>query len=167
MSRLLDDFATDPFAAPARWSCFTDRVMGGVSDGTATWEPVQGRPALRLRGHVSLANRGGFIQAATAPSVLDGIEGADSEGLALDVCGTPGRYFVHVRTDDTRSPWQHYGAALAVGPTWQTVRVPWTAFTGSAVRAPLDPARLVRVGLVAGWSDFEADVALARLALVP
>ncbi len=167
MPRLLDDFATDPLAAPARWTCFTDRVMGGQSDGRVTWEVVQGRPALRLRGHVSLANRGGFIQAAASLGGDRPFDASEAAGFALDVCGTAGRYFLHARTDETRSPWQHYSAAVRVGPTWETVRLRWEDFTASAVRAPLDPHRLVRVGLVAGWAEFDADVSLARLALWP
>ena len=62
---LIDDFSV-PGRAPsgARWQYFSDRVMGGVSQGSAEIAEVGGRQALRLSGEVSLENNGGFIQAA-------------------------------------------------------------------------------------------------------
>lgn len=47
-----------------RWELIADRVMGGVSSGEMTREPVAGRPELRMRGAVSLENNGGFVQVA-------------------------------------------------------------------------------------------------------
>jgi hypothetical protein len=35
--------------------------MGGVSNGTMVREQVAGRPAIRMRGDVSLENNGGFV----------------------------------------------------------------------------------------------------------
>ena len=42
----------------------SDRVMGGISQGTMRREAVDGRPALRIEGDVSLENNGGFLQIA-------------------------------------------------------------------------------------------------------
>jgi len=47
-----------------RWQLFTDQVMGGVSNGSMMREMVAGRPAIRMRGDVSLENKGGFVQIA-------------------------------------------------------------------------------------------------------
>jgi len=49
MPLILDDFAQDPSAA-TRWTVFSDRVMGGVSDARAAMETVRERRALRLGG---------------------------------------------------------------------------------------------------------------------
>ncbi|HSP19323.1 MAG TPA: CIA30 family protein [Myxococcaceae bacterium] len=168
MSLLLHDFSQVPGAAAAGWTVIADRVMGGHSSGQAAVETVAGRRALRLRGTVSLADGGGFLQVArpfdlAAPSV----DGRAFEGLALTVRGGPGSYFVHLRTGDTRAPWEHYRAPLAAGPEWSTVVVCWSDFTARSLRAPLDPGRLVRLGLVAAGAAFEADIALATLSLVP
>ena len=38
--------------------------MGGISQGTMRREAVDGRPALRIEGDVSLENNGGFLQIA-------------------------------------------------------------------------------------------------------
>ena len=65
-SAIIDDLSRDPplSAIGTRWQLFTDRVMGGVSNGTMVREMVAGRPAIRMRGDVSLENNGGFIQIA-------------------------------------------------------------------------------------------------------
>jgi hypothetical protein len=62
---LVDDCSTAARASNgARWRLLSDRVMGGVSDGTMTHGPVDGRTAWRLQGEVSLRNNGGFLQLA-------------------------------------------------------------------------------------------------------
>ena len=65
-TRVIDDLGRDNLVATigTRWQLVTDRVMGGVSDGTLVRETVSGRPALRMRGDVSLENNGGFVQMA-------------------------------------------------------------------------------------------------------
>jgi hypothetical protein len=164
MSSLIDDCRTDPFAPDSPWSFFTDRVMGGVSDGRVALETVEGRSSFRMTGHVSLANRGGFIQLARSLGDGNVLDAGSFAGLELDVIGPENRYFVHLRTEETQSPWQHYSAPFRVGPVWRTVRLSWDAFAGSAIRAPLDPSRLLRLGLVAGWAEFDADLAVSRIA---
>lgn len=182
------------------WRFFSDRVMGGVSDGEARVETVAGRRAIRLRGKVSLDHGGGFLQVAcplgtSSDPVFDASALA---GVELDVLGTsgaPGTYAVHLRTADTRAPWQVYVAPLpaesgasaesnsepepnlepepnreprpSLEPgSWRTVFLPWSAFHPQSLRLPLDPTRLRRVGLAASGAAFEADLAVARIAFV-
>lgn len=169
------------------WRFFTDQVMGGVSSGEARVETVAGRPALRLRGTVSLDHGGGFIQAACplgTPSNPE-FDASALAGIELEVqaaSGPPGGYAVHLRTTDTRAPWQLYAAILPLAveasaasraahgtpgaEDWHTVFLPWSAFKPKALRRPLDPSKLRRVGLVAAGAAFEADMAVARLTLV-
>lgn len=164
MSLVLDDFTRGSSAA--NWTCFTDQVMGGVSRGTMALASVNGRPALRLRGTVSLERNGGFVQMAR-PLGAGGADAFDARafrGLVLSVCGEPGSYYVHLRTADTRAPWQYYGAALPVTRTWTDIALPWSSFSPASLRAPLNTSRLVRLGVVAAQSAFEADVAVARIA---
>ncbi len=165
MILLLDDFA-DRAAVARHWSVFSDRVMGGVSEARATVEPVGGRLALRLSGRVSLERNGGFIQVARR---FDGgrLDASPFGGVQLAVCGAPGSYFVHLRTADTRAPWQYYGAPLPVTPAWRDLRIPWEAFMPVSLRAPLDVRTLERIGIVAGKAAFDADIAIGRLELVP
>lgn len=163
---VLDDFSAAPASAGA-WSVFTDRVMGGVSTAGATLDVIAGRRALHLRGSVSLERNGGFVQVARP--LGRGATPFDARafaGLALDVCGAPGRYFVHLRTTQTRAPWQHYRAELPVTNTWKRVVLPWRAFGPEGLSAPLDVSALTRLGVVGGRVAFEADLAIARIALV-
>ena len=165
MTLLLDDF-TDGELVARRWSVFSDRVMGGVSDAHAAQEVVAGRMALRLSGRVSLERNGGFIQVARR---FEGgrFDASAFGGVQLAVCGVPGSYLVHLRTADTRAPWQYYGAELPVTPTWADVYLPWTAFEPKSLRTPLDPKTLERIGIVAGGAAFDATVAISRIELVP
>jgi hypothetical protein len=64
---IVDDMS-EPFPATSsgtRWSGLTDTVMGGISMANLAREEFAGRVANVLRGTVSLANNGGFIQMAT------------------------------------------------------------------------------------------------------
>ena len=98
-SATIDDLSRDmPLSAiGTRWQLFTDRVMGGVSNGTMVRETVEGRPAVRMRGDVSLENNGGFVQIALdlAP---DGraVDVSAWSGLELDVFGNGEEYSVHL-----------------------------------------------------------------------
>lgn len=165
MILLLDDFS-DAKRVTRDWRLFTDRVMGGMSDARADHGVVAGRMALRLSGRVSLEKSGGFIQVART---FEGgrVDATPYRGIQLAVCGVPGSYAVHLRTADTRSPWQYYRADLRVTPAWQDVFLPWRAFEPASLRSPLDPSTLQRIGLVAGKVAFDAAVAISRLELVP
>jgi hypothetical protein len=90
MNALIDDLsAPHPSAANgALWEMISDRVMGGVSHGTMTREELRGRPALHMRGKVSLENNGGFVQMALDLDPHGGmIDASQWSGLELDVIG--------------------------------------------------------------------------------
>lgn len=161
----LDDFDTGPESIGRRWSVFSDRVMGGMSIAQGRMATVHGRHALHLTGDVSLERNGGFIQAACSlgDPPGSGVDARGFRGLALSVCGTPGSYFVHLRTADTRAPWQYYGAPLPVSGEWTHVVLDWGAFTPVSIATPLDVRRIVRIGIVAAKTAFRADVALSEL----
>lgn len=101
-SAIIDDLSRDPplSAIGTRWQLFTDRVMGGVSNGTMVREMVAGRPAIRMRGDVSLENNGGFIQIAL-DLAADGkaIDASAWRGIELDVFGNEEEYNIHLRTE--------------------------------------------------------------------
>lgn len=68
------------------WSLFTDRVMGGVSQGILMREMVCGRSALRMRGLVSFENNGGFVQMARDLAPGGGaIDASAFIGVEIDV----------------------------------------------------------------------------------
>ncbi len=146
------------------WELIADRVMGGVSSGVMSRETIGGRVALRLRGDVSLENNGGFIQAALDLAPGGGVIDASAmTGVEVDVLGNDERYNLHLRTADVVRPWQSYRADFVATPQWQTWRLPFADFAPHRLEAPLDPARLRRIGVVAIGRAFTADIAVGGL----
>ncbi|TVR64693.1 MAG: hypothetical protein EA422_05980 [Gemmatimonadales bacterium] len=167
--RIIDDFSEVDRSTAGAWRFLGDRVMGGVSQGSATVGEVAGRRALRLTGRVSLERGGGFIQVVRPLGRDDGrpMDASAWRGIGATVRGDPGSYFLHLRTVDTRAPWQHYSVPLPVDGTWRSVELMWSEFLPISLRRPLDVSKLLRIGLVAGRASFQAHVALARLTLLP
>ena len=162
MPALDDALIFDPaHETPPAWRLISDRVMGGISDGKLSRERVAGRPAVRLRGGVSLENDGGFLQIARdlAPDGAT-VDARGWHGIALDVIGNGATYNLHLRTPDIARPWQSYRHSFAAEPQWRTVELPFAAFTPHRIAAPLDIGRLRRIGIVAIGRAFDADVAV-------
>lgn len=160
---IIDDLDLDPPTASvgSDWQVVTDRVMGGVSRGTLTREVVAGRPALHLRGDVSLENNGGFIQMALelAPGGAP-VDASPWTGIELDVFGGDQDYGVHLRTPDLARPWQSYRHGFKALPVWRSLRLPFSGFAPHRTDAPLDIRRLRRLGVVAIGRAFYADLAV-------
>jgi hypothetical protein len=161
---------SQPFPLSAlgtRWQVLTDQVMGGVSRGQLTREIVDGREALRLRGDVSLANDGGFVQMALDLSPGGAaIDVSRWGGIELTVRGEDEAYGLHLRTADLLRPWESYRQGFRATSAWQTLRLPFSGFAAHRTEIPLDLRRLRRLGLVAIGRAFAADLALADLRLV-
>ncbi len=164
--RTIDAFDQPPPMASigTRWELVTDRVMGGVSAATAARETVAGRPALRLRGDVSLENQGGFVQLALDLAPGGGtLDASGRQGIEIDVLGNDEGYNMHLRTADVVRPWQSYRAEFTAPPDWRTVRLPFAAFAAHRIEAAMDTARLRRLGVVAIGRVFAADIAIGGL----
>jgi hypothetical protein len=151
---LIEDFKVQP---ETRWRFFADTVMGGVSTGQVRFVQEAGQTHAHMTGTVSTANNGGFIQMRmdlTTPPP----EGA--VGVRLVVRGNDQRYFVHLRTEGTRLPWQYYQAGFDVTRDWAEVRLPFTAFeaSGALLRDTPRADRLTSIGVVAYGRDHEAEI---------
>lgn len=151
-----------PVSEPARWDFFSDQVMGGVSEGRVTFETVDQQPVLRLTGHVSTANRGGFIQAR---SKLDAPLPDTAQGIVLTVRGNGQPYYLHIRTKWTVLPWQLYQAKFETSNTWQEIRVPFEAFTpyGKLLRQSFKIPDVRSVAVVAFGRDHDADLSVRAI----
>lgn len=162
----------DDFKAPqrgsrlgTRWRGFSDRVMGGVSEGHVSFETIDGRDCLRLTGDVRLDNNGGFIQAALDLGTWGRTFDASAyAGLSMTVGGNGEQYSGHLRTPDNARPWQSYRAHFTAGEGWQTVNLPFKDFEPYRLEAPLDQSRLRRVGVVAIGREFAVELAICELA---
>lgn len=164
---LIDDRSSGDYRSslgPA-WRLVTDRVMGGVSNGTLTLDTIGERACLRLSGEVSLDNNGGFVQAALD---LEGTASADAsayQGVELEVYGNGEAYNVHLRTGQAWLPWQAYRTTFNAPAGWHKVQLPFAAFKGYRISARLQPGRLERIGIVAIGRAFSADICVAGIAL--
>jgi hypothetical protein len=165
-SAIIDDLSREPAAdaTGGAWRLFTDQVMGGISQGTLVRAIVGGRPAMRMRGMVSLENNGGFVQMARDLSP-DGVlvDASAWSGIELDIFGNGEDYGVHLRTDATTRPWQSYRQTFTALPAWRTVRLPFDSFLPHRTEAGFDCHRLRRIGLVAIGRAFSADLAVSGL----
>lgn len=147
-----------------RWAVVSDRVMGGVSSGRLGPGAWQGRACLHLTGEVSLANDGGFLQAALDLSPGGAtVDASGRAGIAITVAGPAEDYALHLRTTDLARPWQSYRAGFAVTPDWTVHRLPWSAFMAHRTAAPFAPSRLRRIGVIAIGRAFRADLMVADL----
>lgn len=158
---LIEDF-TDGEATG--WSYVSDRVMGGVSDGGAAFLKDGDTTFARLSGQVSTANNGGFIQIRhqlTEP-VPD-----TSTGLSLTLRGNRERYFVHLRPNTSRRPWQYYAASFEAPADWSTITLSWSDFTPQGgLPEDFEPTQITSLGLVAYGANFTAELDVKRIGLV-
>jgi hypothetical protein len=164
---LIDDFSSGTGIALTGnpWMGFTDQVMGGRSTAKSHLDEIEGRPCLRLTGTVNTKG-GGFIQLAIdLGQRRQPFDGNPYSGIELDVYGNSEAYNCHLRTTDIRWYEQSYRATFSAPPQWTTVKLPWSAFEPHAIDTALNLSGLLRLGILGWMRDFEADIAVGRLAL--
>lgn len=159
---LIDDFSD---GAETRWRYVSDRVMGGISDGGASIGASDGVTYAQLRGMVSTANNGGFIQLRQD---LDTRLPAEAIGITLRARGNGATYYIHIRPDAARRPWQFYQAAFETSTDWQEIILPWSAFKPQGgLDAAFAPSDLRSIGIVAYGADYEASLDVDWIAAAP
>jgi len=148
-----------PLSDPSRWEYFSDQVMGGVSEGRASFAQEDTSAVLRLSGRVSTENRGGFIQARAK---LETRLPQETQGVVLEVRGNDQTYFVHLRTSRTLLPWQFYQASFEVTQNWREVRIPFTSFApyGRLLRKDFDADAVRSLAIAAFGRDHDADLSV-------
>ncbi|EBA12988.1 CIA30 family protein [Roseobacter sp. CCS2] len=150
---LIDDFSE---GAENRWRYTSDQVMGGVSDGGAKFVTEDSVTYVALRGTVSTANNGGFIQVRQE---LSSRLPADATGIALRVRGNGATYYIHIRPDTSQRPWQFHQAAFDASTEWSEVVLPWSAFKPQGgLSKGFAPGDIRSLGIVAYGANYEAAV---------
>ena len=149
------------------WGALDDVVMGGVSesrlrsDASAGERP--GEPAAVFEGNLSTRNNGGFASVRNR-DFQPPADCCGESGVELRFLGDGQRYKVFIRTDPG---WDAIGYSAGFethAGQWQTVRLPWRAFSPvfrarSVVGAkPLDVGSVRSLQLM--LSKFETDGAL-------
>lgn len=166
---LLDDFGRSDGVSSigTGWKTFTDRVMGGLSEMQADIVETAKGKALRMSGRVRLENNGGFIQARLPlAGDRDAFDASRYTGFEVTVRGRPGPYFLHLRTPESSRPWQYYRAPLPVSSDWSTEIVEFDGFEGKSISGRPDFSHLRSVAVAAYGEAFDAEIEIARLALV-
>ena len=143
------------------WIFFSDQVMGGKSQGKVEFLSNETVNFVRLRGDVTTANNGGFLQIRTTVSNLE----KELEGLTLKVRGNGQRYYVFIRTSGTIMPWQYYKADFPSGKNWAEVKLKFKDFVRSSswLAKIIRPDSIKSVGIVAFGRDHNALIDVADL----
>ena len=143
----------------ADWDCFSDKVMGGVSEGSASVVSQEDGKFFRLEGDVSTEYNGGFIQCRANVN----LKTKGLNGIRIEVKGNGDEYYVHLRVP-RMLPWNYYSAKFYASEEWQTIDLPLSSFEYS--RNPskkFKSSKISTIGIVAYGKDFYAEVDLAQL----
>ena len=141
----------------AKWCFVTDKVMGGISNGSLEFKQEDETYFYRMTGELSLENNGGFIQFRM--KMFNPLP-EEARGLRVVVRGNDQRYFIHLRTKGTFLPWQYYQAKFEVSKKWTEVLLPFRDFKASSAllkKTPY-PGDLRSIGVVAFGRDHRAEV---------
>ncbi len=165
---LIDDFSSGSSTSSlgTMWRSFTDRVMGGVSNGSHTVETKHGIRFMRLEGEVSLENNGGFVQAA-----LDlqrrgqALDASAFTGVRLTVRGDGGPYYIHFKNAQTPQHWNYFEEAFEVTDEWRVIDLPFEAFERENGNREMESSSLRRIAIVAAHEAGSVDVCVARIEL--
>ena len=123
IKKIMDDFKDNQ---ERRWQFYRDQVMGGISEGRASFLSGSEGSYVRLQGLVSTANNGGLIHIGT--KITAGVK--DSEGILLEVRGNGENYYIHLNTNETIFlPQQYRYYYQTIFPTskdWTKVKLPFS-----------------------------------------
>ena len=149
----------------AKWCFVTDKVMGGISNGSLEFKQEDETYFYRMTGELSLENNGGFIQFRT--KLENHPKGKSFKGVRLRVRGNNNEYAVHVRTKYLFLPWQYYESAFQATDAWTTVELPFTTFKKSNFYQPSNVSSqdIKTIGIVAIGREFVAEIDLASIEL--
>lgn len=147
------------------WQFFSDRTMGGVSDGEAALEQDGEMIFARLTGNVSTKNNGGFIQLRSIFS-FDNFEKDDKKlkGVRLNVRGNGETYYIFIRTNETLSYSDFYLASFEAKSNWEMIDLPFNKFKHRLENnSTLEGKNIRTFGIVAYGRDFISDVSVSKI----
>lgn len=149
-----------------KWTFYADSVMGGKSTGYDKLVKFKGKYGLRLRGTVSLKNRGGFLQTALyLHPQKRAVDASRFQGVRVQIYGNNQTYHVQLRTSQTWFPWQFFTASFQAPPRWTVVKIPFKRFSPENMntRTRLNTRRLKRIAIAAYKRKMKADIVIAQV----
>jgi hypothetical protein len=148
-----------------RWCFVSDKVMGGVSEGTFE-TVIEGEDAhYNMQGNVSTKNNGGFLQFRT--KINNHPDGKLYKGIRIQVRGNNEEYALHIRTKYLFLPWQYYQSNFIATEEWQVIELPLKDFKKSNFYQPSDVSSIdiQTIGVVAIGRNFQANIDLRYIEL--
>ena len=148
-----------------KWCFVSDKVMGGVSEGSFQ-TIVEGNDAhYNMQGNVSTENNGGFLQFRT--KISNHPKNKLYKGIRIQVRGNNEEYAVHIRTKYLLLPWQYYESTFTATDEWQVVEIPLKNFVKSNFYQPsnISSSDIKTLGIVAIGRDFQANIDLRYIEL--
>ena len=104
-----------------KWCFVSDKVMGGVSEGSLELIKNDATTYYKMKGNVSTKNNGGFLQFRT--ELNSHPSGKLFKGVRIKVRGNNEEYAIHLRTKYLFLPWQYYESKFKVSDDWQTIEL--------------------------------------------
>lgn len=165
-----EEILVDMFDKPSSWRFIGDDVMGGVSTGSISFEKDKiGNTVGCLKGLVSTANNGGFIQMRREIDKADRKKIKDASAIILEASGNNDEYFVHLRTKGMLMPWTYYYAPFVATKDSREFIFPLSKFKRSGRflgREFPRGAEIKSLGIVAYGKDYEAELCVNKVSFV-
>ena len=165
-----EEILVDMFDKPSSWRFIGDDVMGGLSTGSISFEKDKiGNTLGCLKGLVSTANNGGFIQMRREIDKADRKKIKDASAIILDASGNNNEYFVHLRTKGMLMPWTYYYAPFVATKDSRELIFPLSKFKRSGRflgREFPRGAEIKSLGIVAYGKDYEAELCVNKVSFV-
>ena len=148
-----------------KWCFVSDKVMGGVSEGSFKTIVEGDNAHYNMKGNVSTENNGGFLQFRT--SISNHPKNKLYKGIRIQVRGNNEEYAVHIRTKYLLLPWQYYESTFTAKSEWQVIELPLKEFKKSNFYQPsnVSSSDIKTLGIVAIGRDFQADIDLRYIEL--
>ena len=148
-----------------KWCFVTDKVMGGVSEGSLKLIKEDNTAYYNMQGDISTANNGGFIQFRTM--IQNHPKDKLFKGIRIKVRGNNEEYAIHLRTKYLFLPWQYYESKFIANNEWKIIELPFSNFNKSNFYQPSSVSSIdvQSIGIVAIGRDFKANIDLASIEL--
>ena len=148
-----------------KWCFVTDKVMGGVSEGSLKLIKEDNTAYYNMQGDISTANNGGFIQFRTM--IQNHPKDKLFKGIRIKVRGNNEEYAIHLRTKYLFLPWQYYESKFMANNEWKIIELPFSSFIKSNFYQPSNFSSIdvQSIGIVAIGRNFKANIDLASIEL--
>ena len=165
-----EEILVDKFDEPSLWRFIGDDVMGGVSTGSISFEKNEvGESVGCLKGSVSTANNGGFIQMRKEITKIERKILRDVSAITVAARGNDDEYFIHLRTKGMLMPWTYYYASFVATKDSRKFIFPLSEFKRSGRFLGRNFPRggeLKSLGIVAYGKNYEAELCLDKVSFI-